>query len=27
MGADNGYNPSSRGRITQSIVDAYTEAH
>lgn len=24
---DNGYNPSSRGRITQSIIDAYTEAH
>lgn len=23
---DNGYNPSSRGRITQSIVDAYNEA-
>jgi hypothetical protein len=24
---DNGYNPSSRGRITQSIIDAYNEAH
>lgn len=24
---DNGHNPSSRGRITQSIVDAYNEAH
>lgn len=24
---ENGYAPSSRGRITQSIVDAYTEAH
>ncbi len=23
---ENGYNPSSRGRITQSIVDAYNEA-
>lgn len=23
---DNGHNPSSRGRITQSIVDAYNEA-
>jgi hypothetical protein len=23
---DNGYNPSSRGRITQSIIDAYNEA-
>jgi hypothetical protein len=24
---DNGHNPSSRGRITQSIIDAYNEAH
>jgi hypothetical protein len=24
---DNGYNPSSRGRITKSIVDAYNEAN
>jgi hypothetical protein len=24
---DNGYNPSSRGRITQSIIDAYNESH
>ena len=24
---DNGHNPSSRGRITQAIVDAYNEAH
>ena len=24
---DNGYNPSTRGRITQSILDAYTAAH
>ncbi|MHA7209542.1 histone-like nucleoid-structuring protein Lsr2 [Arthrobacter sp. MDT1-65] len=24
---DHGYNPSSRGRITQSIIDAYNEAH
>ncbi|WP_104164933.1 Lsr2 family protein [Arthrobacter sp. SX1312] len=24
---DNGYNPSTRGRITQSILDAYNEAH
>ncbi|MHA7284570.1 histone-like nucleoid-structuring protein Lsr2 [Arthrobacter sp. TMS2-4] len=24
---DNGYNPSSRGRINQSIVDAYNEAN
>jgi hypothetical protein len=24
---DNGYNPSSRGRITQSIVEAYNQAH
>ncbi|MHA7145403.1 histone-like nucleoid-structuring protein Lsr2 [Arthrobacter sp. TmT3-37] len=24
---DNGYNPSSRGRITQSIIDAYNQAH
>ncbi|MBG6226673.1 hypothetical protein IWX63_003272 [Arthrobacter sp. CAN_A2] len=24
---DNGYNPSSRGRINQSILDAYTAAH
>lgn len=24
---DNGYNSSSRGRITQSIIDAYTETH
>jgi hypothetical protein len=24
---DNGYNPSSRGRITQSIIEAYNEAH
>ncbi|WP_104181586.1 Lsr2 family protein [Arthrobacter sp. B0490] len=23
---DNGYNPSSRGRITQSIIDAYNES-
>lgn len=23
---DNGYNPSSRGRITKSIIDAYNEA-
>ena len=23
---DNGHNPSSRGRITQSIIDAYNEA-
>ena len=23
---DNGYNPSTRGRITQSIIDAYNEA-
>ena len=23
---ENGYNPSSRGRITQSIIDAYNEA-
>ncbi|MHA7179492.1 histone-like nucleoid-structuring protein Lsr2 [Arthrobacter sp. MDB2-24] len=24
---DNGHNPSARGRITQSIIDAYNEAH
>ncbi|KNC19986.1 hypothetical protein AC792_03060 [Arthrobacter sp. RIT-PI-e] len=24
---DNGRNPSARGRITQSIIDAYNEAH
>ncbi|MHA7145141.1 histone-like nucleoid-structuring protein Lsr2 [Arthrobacter sp. TmT3-37] len=24
---DNGHNPSSRGRITQAIVDAYNQAH
>jgi hypothetical protein len=24
---DNGHNPSSRGRITQSIIDAYNQAH
>ena len=24
---DNGHNPSSRGRITASIIDAYNEAH
>jgi hypothetical protein len=24
---DNGHNPSSRGRITQSIIEAYNEAH
>ncbi|MCU1634662.1 MAG: hypothetical protein JWM61_3314 [Micrococcaceae bacterium] len=24
---DNGYNPNSRGRINQSIVDAYNEAN
>lgn len=24
---ENGFNPSSRGRITQSIMDAYDEAH
>ena len=24
---DNGYNPSARGRITRSIVDAYNESH
>jgi hypothetical protein len=24
---DNGHNPSSRGRITQSIIDAYNKAH
>ncbi|WP_105030380.1 histone-like nucleoid-structuring protein Lsr2 [Arthrobacter ruber] len=24
---DNGHNPSPRGRITQTIVDAYNEAH
>lgn len=24
---DNGLNPSSRGRITQSIIDAYNQAH
>jgi hypothetical protein len=24
---DNGHNPSSRGRLNQSIVDAYNEAH
>ncbi|KNC19034.1 nucleoid-associated protein Lsr2 [Arthrobacter sp. RIT-PI-e] len=24
---DNGYNPSTRGRITQSIIDAYNQAH
>ena len=24
---DNGHNPSARGRITQSIIDAYNQAH
>ena len=24
---DNGRNPSSRGRITQSVIDAYNQAH
>ncbi|BBE21315.1 Lsr2 family protein [Arthrobacter sp. MN05-02] len=24
---DNGHNPSSRGRITQTIIDAYNQAH
>ncbi len=24
---DNGHNPSSRGRVTRSIIDAYNEAH
>ncbi|MHA7209580.1 histone-like nucleoid-structuring protein Lsr2 [Arthrobacter sp. MDT1-65] len=24
---DNGYNPNSRGRVTQSIIDAYNGAH
>ncbi|THJ64493.1 Lsr2 family protein [Arthrobacter echini] len=24
---DNGHKPSSRGRITQSIIDAYNQAH
>ena len=24
---DNGHNPSPRGRLTQTIVDAYNEAH
>lgn len=24
---ENGFNPSSRGRITQSIIDAYNESH
>jgi hypothetical protein len=24
---DNGHNPSARGRITQTIIDAYNEAH
>lgn len=24
---DNGHNPSSRGRVTQSILDAYNETH
>lgn len=24
---DNGHNPSARGRITQSIIDAYNEVH
>jgi len=24
---ENGHNPSSRGRVTRSIIDAYNEAH